>query len=358
MLHKISGKKPDGRHLILYTSQDAPHYDWDNPHQVLRPDDFKPPQIRYNVHRGAWQSYAPSRQNRPFLPPAHYCPLCPGDPQSQVPSEFSPHCSPFEVAVVENLFPALSHHHETGLCEVVIYSQQHHVKFYELSQGQIENLVFVWQERSLELSQIPYVKHVYIFENKGEEVGVTLHHPHGQIYAYSHIPPYLQLELHAAKEHYASHKECLTCGINQREQSPATASRVVMETEHLLAFVPEAAQYPYEIHVSTKQHTPRIQDLDASERTQLARILKKLTRVYDELFQKPMPYMMVHHQCPVSDQWDHAYHWHMEFYPFLRTPTKLKYLAGSESGAGYFINDSLPEEKALELQTLFSQMKE
>ena len=214
-----------------------------------------------------------------------------------------------------------------------------------MPEGRIRNLVEVWADRYEELGALPFVEYVFVFENKGEAIGVTLHHPHGQIYAYPFVPPRPKRELEAAREHREKTGDCLHCDILAGELDDDR--RVVAEGEHFVAFVPFYAHFPYEAHVYARRCAPSLADLDAAERRDLAGVLKRLLIGYDTLFGFSLPYMMVMHQAP-TDGGDHrgVAHFHIEFYPPNRTADKLKYLAGSETGAGAYVVDVLPEATA------------
>jgi len=190
---------------------------------------------------------------------------------------------------------------------------------------------------------------VFVFENRGVAVGVTLHHPHGQIYAFPDIPPLPRRELDAAAAHLAAHGTCLYCDVVARERADRT--RVVTEANGFVAFVPFAARFPYEIHVAPAGHVPSLLDLDGAGRLALAGVLRAVLRGYDALFGFPLPYVLSMHQAP-TDGGDHRVvsHLHVELTPLHRTPDRLKYLAGSELGAGAFSNDVAPEASAARLR--------
>jgi UDPglucose--hexose-1-phosphate uridylyltransferase len=211
----------------------------------------------------------------------------------------------------------------------------------------VKLLVDVWADRYFELGSRPEVTYVYIFENKGEEVGVTLHHPHGQIYAMPFVPPIAAAELHAARERLNAGGGCLHCEQVEREsQGP----RSVFSDESMAAFVPDAARWPYEVHLYPRRHVATIADLDGAGRTQLAGALLRLTSAYDLHFGFSTPYVMAVHQAPTDGRaWPEA-HLHFEFYPPHRRPDRLKYLAGVELGAGTFVNDTRPEDTAAQLR--------
>jgi len=212
----------------------------------------------------------------------------------------------------------------------------------------ILDLIEVLRDRTDELSRLPNVKYVYVFENRGEEIGVTLSHPHGQIYAYPFIPPVLQRELAAEARHKRKTGRCLYCDVIQKENGGV---RKVLGDERWIAFVPEFARWPYEVHLAPITHRGGLLDLDGDDDESFARSLKGLLQKYDRLFDKHLPYVMAMHQRPPGRGNSH-HHFHIEFYPPNRTKDKLKYLAGSELGAGAFILDARAEDTAAELRAL------
>ena len=210
----------------------------------------------------------------------------------------------------------------------------------------------MWADRFETLSRYEFVHYVYMFENKGKEIGVTLAHPHGQIYAYPFIPPIPAKEINAARKHRESTGRHLYDDIVAEEKQDGR--RVVTENDHFLAIVPFYARYPYEVHILAKGQKPAIVDFDEKEKRSLAEIMKTVMEKYNNLFNRSMPYIMLMHQRPSdgdSAQYD-FYRFHIEFYPPYRTADKLKYLAGSEAGANVFINDTLPETTAQTLRDL------
>jgi UDPglucose--hexose-1-phosphate uridylyltransferase len=293
---------------------------------------------RFNELRGEEVVYAIHRQGRTFLPSEDHCPLCPtpADPRSEGAVETEIPLPAFEIAVFDNLFPAFQA--PRGAAEVIVYSDSHHGSFGALAPERAEALMWVWRHRYQELGARHDVRYVLIFENRGVEVGATLHHPHGQIYGYPFLPPVSKLEL-AADVRLGG---CATCELLRRELSDGR--RVVYENESVAAYVPYAARWPYETHVVTRQHRPSLLDCEPRELRLLAECLQTLTRGYDALFARPFPYVMVVHQAPTDEHSEG--HLHVEFYPPLRTADKLKYLAGSELGGGTFVGDTLPENSA------------
>jgi UDPglucose--hexose-1-phosphate uridylyltransferase len=348
-------------------------------------------ELRFNELRGEQVDYAIHRQDRTFLPSEDHCPLCPtrpGGPETEIPFPS------YEIAVFENRFPAFEA--PLGAAEVVVYTDDHQGAFSTLTPERAEALMWVWRDRYRELGAREDVVYVLIFENRGVEVGVTLHHPHGQIYGYPFLPPVAAAERAADKRighpagtraatpvavdgepGMAAAPECAPCVLLERELHDGR--RVVFENDGVVVYIPYAARWPYEAHVVMREHRPSLLECSAEELSWLAQGLQRLTRGYDALFDRPFPYVMAMHQAPTGDGpggdsaptghvpgGDSAPvvagrpaaspsnagrgHLHVEFYPPLRTAEKLKYLAGSEQGGGTFIADTLPEESAQALR--------
>ena len=314
-------------------------------------------QLRWDPTLREWTAYATHRQDRTFLPPPEYCPLCPTKPGG-FPTEI-PRAS-YDIVVFENKFPSFIPDAPEpdepgtvlaptapgqGVSEVVVYSDEHEETLAGLPEKRIRKLVEVWADRYAELGALEYVKYVFVFENKGEAIGVTLHHPHGQVYGYPFVPPRPERELKAAHDYHEEHGGCLHCDVLTQEH--VDGRRVLHKGEHFTAFVPFYARYPYEVHVYARRCVPSMVELTGAEKEDLARTLKRLLMGYDALFGFSLPYVMAMHQAPTdSGDYGSLAHFHVEFYPPNRTAEKLKYLAGSEQGAGAFIVDALPEETA------------
>ena len=317
-------------------------------------------ELRWNPLLDEWVITATHRQERTFLPPKDYCPLCPTR-DDRFPTEVP--AGDFEIVTFENRFPSLQRHPPepavvdsllyrtrpaAGVCEVVLFTPDHEATLADLGVTHLDQLIQVWTDRYQELGSLDYVDYVYIFENKGEVIGVTLRHPHGQIYAFPYIPPLVRRELDACAKHTARTGQCLLCDVLSEEL--ADGRRVVWQNDTFVAVVPFYARWPYEIHLLPRAHLLSLSDFTATNRRDLAWILKVILRKYDGLFGFSFPYVMAMHQRP-TDGGDHStYHFHIEFYPPYRSRDRLKYLAGCESGAGTFINDTLAEEKAAELR--------
>lgn len=324
-------------------------------------------ELRFNPLLGEWVATATHRQQRTFLPPPDFCPLCPtkeGGFPTEVPA------SNYDIVAFENRFPSLRSNPEApaieptalypvrpsrGVCEVVLYSPHHSSTLAGEPVEQLYKLFLVWTDRFRELGALDFVEYVFIFENKGEAVGVTLHHPHGQIYAYPFVPPVVERELKQSRAHHEKTGNCLLCDILAEEQR--FAERIVAENDSFAAYIPFFARYPYEVHIAPKRHVQALTDFSEQETQDAAAILKQILVAFDALFGVSFPYIMAIHSRPSDGANYDFYHFHIEFYPPLRTATKLKFLAGSEAGAGMFINDTLPEEKAAELKNLIKPVE-
>jgi UDPglucose--hexose-1-phosphate uridylyltransferase len=324
-------------------------------------------ELRYNPLLGEWLATATQRQNRTFLPPPDFCPLCPTRP-GHFPTEVpEPN---YDIVAFENQFPSLKIVPDTpaiepdgfydvrpaqGVCEVVLYSPNHNTSLAAEPVEKIHKLIKVWRHRFHDLGALEFVKYVFIFENKGEAVGVTLHHPHGQIYAYPFVPPVVIKELGTCLRYKQESGRCLLCDIVGKELT--YGKRLIAENDGFAAYIPFFARYPFETHVTSKRHLQAFTDMTENEECLLAELLKQVLTAFDRVFDVSFPYIMSMHQRPSDGgNYDH-YHFHIEFYPPMRTANKLKYLAGSEAGAGMFINDTLAEEKAQQLKGLVEPVK-
>lgn len=317
-------------------------------------------ELRWNPIMKEWVITATHRQNRTFKPPKDYCPLCPtkeGGFPTEVPAE------DYDLVVFENKFPSLQSEppepavegtglypvdQARGICEVVLFTSKHNGIMSREPLNRFVKLVKVWRDRYRELGEKDFIDYVYIFENKGEEVGVTLEHPHGQIYAYPFIPPVIKKELDSSKEYLEEQGECLFCKVLREEKKDG--QRIIYSNDSFTAFIPFFARYTYEVHIYASRHLPSFNDFMEKEERDLADILKTVLLKYDNLFGFVFPYIMAIHQQPTDGSGEDYSHFHIEFYPPYRTRDKLKYLAGSEAGAGTFINGSLAEDKAGELR--------
>jgi UDPglucose--hexose-1-phosphate uridylyltransferase len=362
-MYQIHLTKPDGRALRLYSRRPLDARDFVAPSPFPDPLNANP-HLRWHPLRGEWVTYAAHRQDRTFLPPPAYNPLAPTtDPlhPTEVPG------GDWDVAVFDNRFPSLSlqaHDPPQGLpvasaagrghCEVVVFTQDPSTSLGRLPLDHIELLLRVWGERTHEVGAGEDVAYVLPFENRGAEVGVTLHHPHGQIYGYPEVPPVPARCLQQARHHLHRHGRGPLQDLIAHELAEGT--RLLYRGPHAVAFVPACARYPYEAWVAPIEPLPDLVALNDAQRADLARALKTLLLKYDGLWQRPFPYLMAWYQAPTDGSEHPEAHVHAEFYPPYRTPDKLKYLAGTELAAGFFAMDALPEHKAAELQAVAVQL--
>lgn len=356
-MHTRELLKPDGRKLWLYSRNPISHAE-------AAPSPFPDPlnanpHLRWHPLRGEWITYAAYRQGRTFLPPPEYNPLAVttnADNPTELPQ------GDWEVAVFDNRFPSLTLTAESppellvptrsgiGKCEVVVFTQDAGSSLGILPLGHIELLLDVWADRTRQLGQMEEIQYVLPFENRGREVGVTLTHPHGQIYAYPVVPPVPARMQQQVLDYYQRNGHGLLEFMIQQEL--LDGRRIVYQGEHAVAFVPVCARYPYEVWVAPIRPTATFADLDEPQKRDLARALKTVLLKYDGLWQRPFPYLMAWYQAPTDGGPHPESHLHAEFYPPYRTSEKLKYLAGTELGAGFFAMDVLPEDKAQELRNV------
>jgi UDPglucose--hexose-1-phosphate uridylyltransferase len=237
-----------------------------------------------------------------------------------------------------------------GLSRVVCYSPRHDLTLAELPVDQIEQLVDTWLAQYADLGARPGVNHVLVFENKGEAVGVSNPHPHCQIYATNFVFKTIAVEDAVSRRHYQEHGRVLFQDILRAEHEDGR--RIIAENDSAIAFLPYFARYAYECYVAPKASHPTLSGLSAAERRDFAAVLETLLVRYDNLWRMPFPYVLTLHHAP-TDGADHSgFHFHIECHPPLRKPHLLKYLAGPEIGGGNFLSDTLPEDKAAELQSV------
>ena len=347
--------KPDGRLLILYSNR--PISEEIVATAPLHTPIKGSPHLRWNPLRGEWVCYATHRQNRTFLPPKEYSPLA-VTRSKDFPTELP--AGDYDMAVFENLFPSLTEKAEeapelfvptrpgVGHCEVVVFTQNPETSLGMLPLDQVRMVLEVWADRTQDIGSRSAIQYVMPFENRGVEVGVTLHHPHGQIYSYPFVPPVPARMLEMQTQYYDKHGRGLLEDFLAQEQSHE--KRLIHQEERALALVPVCARYPYETWIAPRRRVAWLHDLSSEELTDLAKTLKTVLLKFDALWKRPFPYMMILYQGPTDGKAHPESHVHLQIYPPYRTKDKLKYLAGTEMGAGFFINDALPEEKAAELR--------
>ena len=325
----------DGRELFYYDPADAPAR---RPVADTRGLDVPAPQVemRTDPLTGDVIAYATHRNTRTHLPPADECPLCPTRPghATEIPDP------DYAVAVFENRFPSFA---GPGRCEVVCFTSDHQTSFTELSVGKARLVVDAWADRTAALSARHDVAQVFCFENRGREIGVTMHHPHGQIYGYPFLPPRMRTLLDRAREHRAVAGGNLFADALAAER--ADGSRVVGENDSWTAFVPEAARWPVEVHLYPHRQVADLTDLSDHERGEFCLLYLDVLRRFDALYDAPLPYIAAWHSAPVRVDRDLGY-LHLELLSVKRAADKIKYLAGSESAMGAFISDTRPEDVA------------
>jgi UDPglucose--hexose-1-phosphate uridylyltransferase len=317
--------------------------------------------LRYDPILDEWIVIAAHRQDRTHLPAVADCPLCPSRPgrSSEVPTDS------YDVVVFENRFPSLSmaaagqpdapeselfpRQPGTGRCEVVCFTSDHTGSFATLPAARARLVVDVWADRTLELAALPGIEQVFCFENRGQDVGVTLHHPHGQIYAYPFVTPTTRRMLDSARRYRERTRRDLFADVLAAEQFAGV--RVVVENAHWCAFVPATARWPVEVHLYPRRRVPDLPALTDPERDALAAIYLDLLGRLDRLYDAALPYIAAWHQAPVrADR--HLAYLHLRLVSPRRTAQRLKYLAGSEVAMGAFLGDVLPEDTARRLREL------
>ncbi|MEJ6761028.1 MAG: galactose-1-phosphate uridylyltransferase, partial [Candidatus Planktophila sp.] len=234
-----------------------------------------------------------------------------------------------------------------GKCEVICFTADHGGDFKSLSPQRVRTLLEAWRDRTAELSQLPYISHIAPFENRGEEIGVTLAHPHGQIYAYSYIPPRVTKMLDVAREHHAKTGRVLFDDVLARELRDEI--RIIARNEHWVAYTPYASRYPFEIHVVPLQPVADLAELAPAACDSFPAIAIEVMQRLDGVFGIEMAYIAAWHQAPVREGRD-LLRLHWQITSVRRAPGKLKYLAGSESAMGAFIMDMKPEQSAQQLK--------
>ncbi|MHB1473132.1 MAG: galactose-1-phosphate uridylyltransferase [Dermatophilaceae bacterium] len=382
-VRRTSTALADGRELI-YFDDSEPYLSGAKRRDVVdeRPLGVRPAAgtMRLDALTGDWVSIADHRQNRTFQPPAGECPLCPTG-GGTMPSEIPAH--EYDVVVFENRFPSFATESTAagssaagssavgssavgssvhpllaaapalGRCEVVCFTSDHHASFSSLPPARVRTVVDVWADRTRDLSAVGAVEYVFCFENRGQEIGVTLHHPHGQIYAYPFVPARTASLLRAATEHHQRTGRLLGSDLLAAEL--AAGSRVVFRGTHWTAYVPFAARWPVEVHLVPNRDVPDLVALDSAERDELAEVYLDLLQRLDRYYEGPdgspiaMPYIAGWHQAPVREGRDVS-RLHLQVMSVLRAPGRLKYLAGSESGVGAWVNDVAPERVAARLR--------
>jgi UDPglucose--hexose-1-phosphate uridylyltransferase len=338
---------------------------------VPTPGTSSPEQVvRWDPLLGEWVIIAAQRQDRTFLPPPDQCPLDPSAPgrPTEVPADN------YDVVVFENRFPSLRgasaipgtkiggqagipdlddglspQRPGYGRCEVVCFTSDHDASFASLTPRRVRTVMEAWADRTAALSAIEGVEQIYCFENRGEEIGVTLHHPHGQIYAFPFVTPRTRQMVARSRAYVAQAGRNLFDDLVAAEQ--AEGARVVAANDHWIAFVPPAARWPYEVLLFPTRRVPDLAALDNAARAAFGDLYLDVLRRFDRLFGTPAPYIAAWHQAPVTDaEARREFGLHLQIFTVRRAPGKLKYLAGTESGMGVWVNDIVPETAARRLR--------
>jgi len=379
----------DGRDLFYF--DDSPAYvsgertrRLDDPRPL--PDRFAPvvgedgvarpvtgPELRRDPLTGDWIPMAAHRMNRTFLPPADANPLAPARPGAAYQDGEIPDTD-YDVVVFENRFPSLMAvpgvpdevtlrdgeelwptRPAAGRCEVICFSSDPTASLRTVSPRRMRTIVEAWADRTAALGELPGIEQVFAFENRGKEIGVTLHHPHGQIYAFPYLTPRTEAMLTQAREHHDRTGRLL--GRDVLDAELRAGERVVLQSEHWVAYVPFAARWPVEVHLAPRRDVPDLPALTDAERDDLAGVYLELLRRLDLFFEQPdgtpipLPYISGWHQAPVRAGRELS-RLHLQLFSVLRAPGKLKYLAGVESGMAAWISDTTPERIAARLKEL------
>ncbi|BBX98281.1 galactose-1-phosphate uridylyltransferase [Mycobacterium lacus] len=356
-------KLADGRDLLFFAlpgRRPAPVAD----RRALPERDPDQSQLRFDRATGQWVIVAALRQDRTYLPAADQCPLCPGPTglSSEVPAP------DYDVVVFENRFPSLSGAFDPmpaptpapsgdgfvsapgrGRSEVICFSSAHTGSFAALQPAHARLVVEAWRHRTADLMAAPGIEQVFCFENRGEEIGVTLTHPHGQIYGYPYVTPRTAAMLRQAREHRMRHGRNLFADLLAHEV--ADGSRVVARTELFTAFVPFAARWPVEVHIYPNRFAHNLVELDEAELDGFTRVYLDVLGRFDRMYSVPLPYISALHQFSDADAQAEGY-FHVELMSIRRSATRLKYLAASESAMDAFISDVTPESVASRLREL------
>ncbi len=364
-VHRTSTRLADGRELIYFDDTAGTSRDIADPRDLPVVENLS--QIRYDALLGEWVGIAGHRQTRTYQPPPDQCPLCPSTAAnaSEIPA------STYDVAVFQNRFPSFvgsgpdaesspaglfDTRPGVGRCEVVCFTSEHTATFSHLPLARVRTVIEALIDRTAALSAQPGVAQVYCFENRGAEIGVTLEHPHGQIYGYPYVTPRTAQMLACAHRHRAATGRNLFADIVSGEL--ADGSRVVAQNQHWVAFVPFASRWPIEVQVFPRRRLPDLMALSDDEKDALPPIHLEVLHRMEGLFDDTLPAITGWHQAPVGPGEDRDEFWlHLQIFSIRRAPGKLKYLAGSESGMGAWVSDVTPEATACRLRDVEVSME-
>ena len=359
MRRKLISQLADGRELIYFDDAETALAPERKPDLRALEPRAATGEMRLDPLTGDWISVASHRNKRAFLPPANACPLCPTSATnaSELPDLF-------DVAVFENKSPSFGPDlgvadtvagasqgfgvamPAVGRCEVVVFSPEHTGSLGEMPVSRVRTVVEAWRDRTAELSKLPGVVQVFPFENRGQEIGVTLHHPHGQIYAYPFVTPTTTKLLRQVAAYSGDFFGDLL-------EFELDSERVVLASKNFTAYVPYAARWPIELHLLPNRQLGSFTELTEAELDELAEVYSRLLRAMDAVYSTPTPYISAWHQAP-NVAGGEKVRLQLQITSPRRAADKLKYLAGSESAMGAFISDVTPEMVAEQLRGALS----
>jgi len=299
---------------------------------------------------GEWVIITPKRADRPFQKKAQTCPLCPGQSETE---------GKWDVLTLDNKYAALQPekqpvdiNHELvlgapahGYCKVIIHSRNHNEQFESMKDSQVTKVMREYLRVTEQLQKHEGVEYVMLFENRGKSIGVSLNHPHSQVYALPFVPPRIKRELTQFKTHRRQYGNCLLCETIENELK--SKERIIREEDTFISLIPYGARLPYEVHIYPRNHVSNLSKLEDSL-PQLGVMIRDVTRRYSDVFDETAYVMVFHNNPPNSKEED--WHFHVEFYPPWRDNSRRKYIAGIEQGGWTYTNDSSPEEMAKQLR--------
>lgn len=356
-IRKITGTLFDGRQIHYFDDLGSSLPQSRKPDLRTPADRPDLAELRHDPLTNEWIAVAAHRHHRAYLPPTNQCPLCPSSESnlSEIPDNF-------DVAVFENKNPSFGALPEglvahdipstgsyklgetrpaVGRCEVVVFSPEHQGSLGQMPESRVHTVLEALADRTDELQRLPGVKQVFPFENRGQEIGVTLHHPHGQIYSYPYITPKTEKLIQAVSKNPQLFDDIVNFELNSQ--------RVLINSENFLAYVPFAARWPIEAHLLPKRQVANHNQLTQDERKELASLYSKLLRAFETVYDTPSPYIAAWHQAPVIPEAKNL-RLQLQITSPRRAADKLKYLAGSESAMGAFIADIPAEDIASQLR--------
>ncbi len=318
-------------------------------------------ELRYDPLLDDWVIIADKRQKRPDTN-SSLCAFCPGSGKvpeggygilrypNDFPSMSTNAFAPLEMSV-NSVHKAKAAY---GRCEVILYSDKHDAKLRELSDEKMLELAKVWKSIYEEYCLDEAIKYTFFFENRGKEVGVTMIHPHGQVYGYGFNPLKISRITNSLDSYQEKNGACLICDVLKEEKKDAR--RILFSDKYFSVYVPYASRYPYGVNVVANEHIASLDEMDEGMLLSLGKTIKNVSGMYDNLFDMDFPYMMCMFNAPprpkkIRDMW----HFYIEYFPPLRSQDSQKYNASSETGCWAHCNPTLPEQKAAELKSAYEK---